>query len=88
LWNIKTGECIKDLLSDLSGVWQVRFDDRRCVAAVQRDGLTYVEILDYGAARDGVPERDLGRRILVDANGKEERNDDGEFLELESSNDA
>ncbi|ETI20318.1 hypothetical protein G647_08352 [Cladophialophora carrionii CBS 160.54] len=88
LWNIKTGECIKDLLSDLSGVWQVRFDERRCVAAVQRDGLTYVEILDYGAARDGVPERDLGRRILVDANGKEERNDDGEFLELESSNDA
>jgi hypothetical protein len=47
-----------------------------------------LQILDYGAARDGVPERDLGRRILVDANGKEERNDDGEFLELESSNDA
>lgn len=44
LWNIKTGECIKDLLSDLSGVWQVKFDERRCVAAVQRDGLTYIEV--------------------------------------------
>ncbi len=46
LWNIKTGECIKDLLSDLSGVWQVKFNERRCVAAVQRDGLTYIEVRD------------------------------------------
>lgn len=44
LWNIKTGECTKDLLSDLSGVWQVKFNERRCVAAVQRDGLTYIEV--------------------------------------------
>jgi F-box and WD-40 domain protein CDC4 len=44
MWNIKTGECIKDLLTDLTGVWQVKFDGRRCVAAVQRDGLTYVEV--------------------------------------------
>jgi F-box and WD-40 domain protein CDC4 len=43
LWNIKTGECTKDLLTDLSGVWQVKFDERRCVAAVQRNNLTYVE---------------------------------------------
>lgn len=44
LWNIRTGECTKDLLSDLSGVWQVKFNERRCVAAVQRDGLTYIEV--------------------------------------------
>ena len=44
LWNIKTGECVKDLLSDLSGVWQVQFNDRRCVAAVQREGVTYIEV--------------------------------------------
>ena len=44
LWNIKTGECTKDLLTGLSGVWQVKFDDRRCVAAVQRNNLTYVEV--------------------------------------------
>ncbi|KAL2428373.1 Cell division control protein 4 [Exophiala dermatitidis] len=90
LWNIKTGECIKDLLSDLSGVWQVKFDERRCVAAVQRDGLTYIEVLDYGAARDGVPEHDLGRRIVVDADGFEADadNDDGDFLELDGRTDA
>ncbi|KAE8451604.1 hypothetical protein EG329_003677 [Mollisiaceae sp. DMI_Dod_QoI] len=65
LWNIKTGECIKDLLTDLSGVWQVKFDERRCVAAVQRDNLTYVEVLDFGASRDGVPAWKRGSRRLL-----------------------
>lgn len=44
MWNVKTGECVKDLLMDLSGVWQVKFNERRCVAAVQRDNLTYIEV--------------------------------------------
>lgn len=45
MWNVKTGECVKDLLTDLSGVWQVNFNERRCVAAVQRDNLTYIEVI-------------------------------------------
>ncbi|TVY48477.1 WD repeat-containing protein [Lachnellula occidentalis] len=65
MWNMKTGECIKDLLTDLTGVWQVKFDERRCVAAVQRDNLTYVEVLDFGASRDGIPASDRGSRKLV-----------------------
>lgn len=44
MWNVRNGECVKDLLRDLSGVWQVRFNERTCVAAVQRDGLTYIEV--------------------------------------------
>lgn len=44
MWNVQNGECVKDLLRDLSGVWQVRFNDRTCVAAVQRDGMTYIEV--------------------------------------------
>ncbi|OAL36723.1 hypothetical protein AYO20_04055 [Fonsecaea nubica] len=87
LWNIKTGECVKDLLSDLSGVWQVKFDERRCVAAVQREGLTFIEVLDYGAARDGVPEYNLGRRIVVDADGMEANHDDNGYLDLDGSAD-
>ncbi|KAI0382331.1 WD40 repeat-like protein, partial [Hypomontagnella monticulosa] len=67
MWDIRTGECIQDLLTDLSGVWQVRFDERRCVAAVQRDNLTYVEILDFGAVRDGKSSEELGKRILLNA---------------------
>ncbi|KAI0201680.1 WD40 repeat-like protein [Astrocystis sublimbata] len=65
MWDTRTGECLQDLLTDLSGVWQVRFDERRCVAAVQRDSLTYVEILDFGAVRDGKNPEDLGKRILL-----------------------
>lgn len=44
LWNIRTGECVKDLLGDLSGMWQVKFNERRCVAAVQREGVTFIEV--------------------------------------------
>lgn len=65
MWDIETGDCIQDLLTNLSGVWQVKFDQRRCVAAVQRDNLTYIEILDFGAIRDGVPPEELGKRKLL-----------------------
>lgn len=65
MWDVRTGECVKDLLTDLSGVWQVKFDERRCVAAVQRGQLTYVEILDFGAVRDGQPPTELGTRVVL-----------------------
>jgi len=38
MWNIRTGGYIRDLLVNLTGVWQVGYDDRFCVAAVQRNG--------------------------------------------------
>ncbi|GAM87885.1 hypothetical protein ANO11243_059130 [Dothideomycetidae sp. 11243] len=76
MWNIQTGECARDLLTDLSGVWQVRFDERRCVAAVQRNSLTYIEVLDFGASRDGIPAKDRGRRIVVDSRGREIHEDE------------
>ncbi|KAK9367363.1 WD40-repeat-containing domain protein [Lipomyces kononenkoae] len=58
LWNIKTGKAVKDLLSDLNRVWQVRFDDRRCVAAVQRGADTFIEVLnfDYDPTSQPVPD--------------------------------
>ncbi|KAF2704605.1 WD repeat-containing protein pop1 [Pleomassaria siparia CBS 279.74] len=71
MWNVKTGEFVKDLLTDLSGVWQVKFNERRCVAAVQRNNMTYIEVLDFGASRDGVPADQRGRRIVVNGKGCE-----------------
>ncbi|KAK4198729.1 WD40-repeat-containing domain protein [Triangularia verruculosa] len=65
MWSIDNGDLVQDLLTDLSGVWQVKFDDRRCVAAVQRGNLTYIEILDFGAVRDGKPPEELGKRKLL-----------------------
>lgn len=44
MWDVQTGDCVQDLLTDLTGVWQVKFDERRCVAAVQRENLTFVEV--------------------------------------------
>ncbi len=44
MWNVANGEFVKDLLTDLSGVWQVKFNQRRCVAAVQRNNFTYIEV--------------------------------------------
>ncbi|KAJ5898806.1 hypothetical protein N7495_003550 [Penicillium taxi] len=71
MWDVNNGACVRDLLTDLSGVWQVKFNDRRCVAAVQRDSFTYIEVLDFGASRDGVPENVLGNRVTVNENGVE-----------------
>jgi len=71
MWNVKSGDCVKDLLTELSGVWQVKFNERRCVAAVQRNNLTYIEVLDFGASRDGVPEDKRGKRVVVNIRGEE-----------------
>lgn len=88
MWNVRNGECMKDLMSDLSGVWQVKFNERRCVAAVQRDNMTYLEVLDFGASRDGVPASKRGRRIVVDSDGYEVTNDDvAGYLDLDGSAD-
>ncbi|KAG7710555.1 hypothetical protein KL933_001142 [Ogataea haglerorum] len=49
MWDTQTGKFIRDLLDDVDGnVWQVKSDYRRCIAAVQKDGGTYIEILDFG----------------------------------------
>ncbi|KAI9259372.1 WD40-repeat-containing domain protein [Sporodiniella umbellata] len=36
MWDIKTGRFVRDLITDVDGVWRVAFDNRRCIAAVQR----------------------------------------------------
>ncbi|KAJ2259977.1 SCF ubiquitin ligase complex subunit cdc4 [Coemansia sp. RSA 376] len=47
LWDVRTGLFVRDLLSNLTSVWQVRFDSKRCVAAVNRNDVTYFDILDF-----------------------------------------
>ncbi|KAJ2558154.1 SCF ubiquitin ligase complex subunit cdc4 [Coemansia sp. RSA 1836] len=48
LWDVRTGLFVRDLLTNLTSVWQVRFDSRRCVAAVNRNDTTYFDIMDFG----------------------------------------
>ncbi|KGO75293.1 hypothetical protein PITC_001060 [Penicillium italicum] len=71
MWDIRTGVFERDLLTDLSGVWLVRFDAQRCIAAVQRGSETYIEILDFVATPNTIPSDRLGKRILVDELGDE-----------------
>ncbi|KAJ2600898.1 SCF ubiquitin ligase complex subunit cdc4 [Coemansia sp. RSA 1721] len=47
LWDVRTGAFVRDLLSNLNSVWQVQFDKRRCVAAVNRNEVTYFEVMDF-----------------------------------------
>ncbi|ORY55331.1 hypothetical protein BCR35DRAFT_284436 [Leucosporidium creatinivorum] len=48
MWDVRDGSFTRDLLTGLTGVWQVSFDQRFCVAAVQRNGQSEFEILDFG----------------------------------------
>lgn len=69
LWNIETGQFVRDLLTDITGgIWQVRFDCNRCVAAVQRTRNdkeeTFIEILDFSAPPSRKPNKD-GRKTDV-----------------------
>lgn len=44
IWDIQNNFCERNLLTELSGVWQVRFHGQYCVAAVQRTHQTYIEV--------------------------------------------
>ncbi|KAL1925504.1 uncharacterized protein VTP21DRAFT_387 [Calcarisporiella thermophila] len=52
MWDISTGQHVCDLLTNVQGVWQLAFDERRCIAAVHRgklsERLTWFEVFDYG----------------------------------------
>ncbi|GAA5989093.1 hypothetical protein JCM10908_001154 [Rhodotorula pacifica] len=49
MWDVRTGALVRDLITNLTGVWQVAADRRYCVAAVSRGGRSEYEILDFGA---------------------------------------
>ncbi|BGP14079.1 SCF ubiquitin ligase complex subunit cdc4 [Rhodosporidiobolus nylandii] len=55
MWDVNTGELVRDLLSNLTGVWQVSFDQRFCIAAVSRNNVSEFEILDFGAVDPDPP---------------------------------
>lgn len=48
MWDVRDGSFTRDLMTGLTGVWQVAFSQRFCVAAVQRNGQSEFTILDFG----------------------------------------
>jgi F-box and WD-40 domain protein CDC4 len=52
MWNIRSGTVVRDLLTDITGVWQVVFEGRWCVAASNRNNATVLDVWDFGIEDD------------------------------------
>ena len=52
MWNIRDGTVVRDLLTGITGVWQVVFEGRWCVAATNRNDATVLDVWDFGNEDD------------------------------------
>ncbi|KAF7979603.1 hypothetical protein HWV62_41920 [Athelia sp. TMB] len=52
MWNVRDGTVVRDLLTGITGVWQVVFEGRWCVAASNRNGNTVLDVWDFGNDND------------------------------------
>ncbi|KAH7914021.1 WD40-repeat-containing domain protein [Hygrophoropsis aurantiaca] len=52
MWNVRDGTVVRDLLTGISGVWQVVFEGRWCVAASNRNLATVLDVWDFGTDED------------------------------------
>ncbi|KAM0754069.1 WD40 repeat-like protein [Meredithblackwellia eburnea MCA 4105] len=66
MWDVQNGTFTRDLLTGLTGVWQVSFDQRFCVAAVQRNGQSEFEILDFGPVDGEVDAEEMEEDVMED----------------------
>ncbi|KII88179.1 hypothetical protein PLICRDRAFT_110822 [Plicaturopsis crispa FD-325 SS-3] len=48
MWNVRDGTVVRDLLTGITGVWQVVFEGRWCVAASNRSDTTMLDVWDFG----------------------------------------
>ncbi|GAA5906217.1 hypothetical protein JCM8208_000665 [Rhodotorula glutinis] len=94
MWDVQTGEFVRDLLTSLTGVWQVSFDERFCVAAVSRNGRSEFEILDFGVIEPEPvlrpdPSALASASAMRDSSRRSDHVDDGTALvQARMSNDA
>lgn len=47
LWDMRTGMYIRDMSSRVQSAWRIALDWRRCVSAIQRDGITCFEVMNF-----------------------------------------
>lgn len=52
MWNIRDGTVVRDLLTGITGVWQVVFEGRWCVAASNRNDTTVLDVWDFATDKD------------------------------------
>ncbi|KAK4053116.1 SCF ubiquitin ligase complex subunit cdc4 [Microbotryomycetes sp. JL201] len=71
MWDVNDGSFTRDLITGLTGVWQVAFDERFCVAAVQRGGQSEFEVMDFGSVDDHESTADEEGGLVDDSSGDE-----------------
>ncbi|KDQ10541.1 hypothetical protein BOTBODRAFT_115618 [Botryobasidium botryosum FD-172 SS1] len=76
MWDTRDGSLVKDLLTGVTGVWQVVFDERFCVAASNRQETTYIEVWDFGG--DEAAEADIEAAKIGQDDTASESEYDGE----------
>ncbi|KAF8635532.1 hypothetical protein AX17_003915 [Amanita inopinata Kibby_2008] len=52
MWDIREGTVVRDLLTSITGVWQVVFEGRWCVAASNTGEATMLDVWDFGLEKD------------------------------------
>jgi len=52
MWNVRDGTVVRDILTGITGVWQVVFEGRWCVAASNRNDATVLDVWDFGTEND------------------------------------
>ncbi|TDL20805.1 cell division control protein 4 [Rickenella mellea] len=72
MWDVRDGSFIRDLLTGVTGVWQVVFEGRWCVAASNRLGSTVIDVWDFG---HGEPDATEG----IQDDDKETEDEDGDY---------
>lgn len=61
LWDAQDGSFVRDLCAGYNAVWQVGFDERFAVVAVQRGQESEYEVLDFGRTDGRTDEEDAQR---------------------------
>ena len=79
MWNIRDGTVVRDLLTGITGVWQVVFEGRWCVAASNRNDATVLDVWDFGNEDDedwqGEPPGGLYDEDIFSDDGYEDEDD-------------
>ncbi|KAF6763808.1 WD40 repeat-like protein [Ephemerocybe angulata] len=81
MWNIRDGTVVRDLLTGITGVWQVVFEGRWCVAASNRQDTTVLDVWDFGTDEDEdwVGEPPNGIYDDEEFSDEEEEDDEGAY---------
>jgi hypothetical protein len=90
MWNIRDGSVVRDLLTGITGVWQVVFEGRWCVAASNRNDVTVLDVWDFGLEVDDdwIGEPPNGVYDDETFSGCEEEEEEEEDMKLEEAEDV